>query len=444
MKQKVISTIKKYNMIKKGDSIVIGISGGADSVCLALVLNELKNEFQLDLKAVHINHNLRGEESKRDMIFCKEFCEKLNIPIKIYDFDVSAMAKQQKLGVEEFARNLRYECFANQAGENGKIATAHNLDDVAETLIFNIARGTSINGLASIPAKRENIIRPLIEVSRKEIEDYLASKCQRFVTDSTNLTDKYTRNKIRHNVIPVLKEINPSFLQSVLRLKEISENQSDYFCKKASKLIKDNVLISELKKEHESVLFEYVSQKIKEKTGLTPDFLHIENCVNVIKNGGKCQLPKGYLFTSQNNEVLIKKPEKITQKDFFVEFGESVETPYNKYYSKVVSYEEYKNTENVYNLFLNSTIDYDKICDSLVLRNRKPGDKIRLKNQKVNKEIKKLYNEMKIPVDIRSKLSVLECNGRIVWAENIGVAGDFCIGKNTKKVLIITKEVDYY
>ena len=351
MKQKVISTIKKYNMIKKGDSIVIGISGGADSVCLALVLNELKNEFQLDLKAVHINHNLRGEESKRDMIFCKEFCEKLNIPIKIYDFDVSAMAKQQKLGVEEFARNLRYECFANQAGENGKIATAHNLDDVAETLIFNITRGTSVNGLASIPAKRENIIRPLIEVSRKEIEEYLASKCQRFVTDSTNLTDEYTRNKIRHNVIPVLKEINPSFLQSVLRLKEISENQSDYFCKKASKLIKDNVLISELKKEHESVLFEYVSQKIKEKTGLTPDFLHIENCVNVIKNGGKCQLPKGYLFTSQNNEVLIKKPEKITQKAFCVEFGESAETPYNKYYSKVVSYEEYKNTENVYNLF---------------------------------------------------------------------------------------------
>lgn len=443
MIKKVINTINKYNLIKKGDSIVIGLSGGADSVCLTLVLNKLKEEYNLKLKAVHINHKLRGEESDRDMNFCKELCDNLEIPLKVYEFDVERLAKESKTGVEEFARNLRYKCF-NENTQNGKIATAHNLDDVAETLVLNITRGTSINGLCSIPAKRDNIIRPLINVSREEIEIYLSGIGQRFVTDSTNLTDEYTRNKIRHNVIPILKEINPAFLQSVKRLKNIAEIQSDYFYKKAAKLLKDDISINELKKEHFSVLSYYVSSLVEEKIGISIDFSHIEKCVDIIKNGGKCQLPKGYLFVAEKEYIKIKKNDDFLSNDFEVKFDLKVKTPYNYYTSKVISIDEYKNTKNVYNLFLNNVIDYDKICDSLILRNRRAGDKIRLKNQKVTKEIKKIYNEKKIPLDVRNKLCVLDCNGKIIWAEDVGVSGEFCVTKDTKKVLLITREVDYY
>lgn len=443
MIKKVIDTINKYNLIKNGDSIVIGLSGGADSVCLTLVLNELKKEYNLKLKAVHINHKLRGEESDRDMNFCKEFCDRLEIPLKVYEFDVEKLARENKTGVEEFARNLRYKCF-NENVTDGKIATAHNLDDVAETMILNITRGASVNGLCSIPAKRDNIIRPLINVSREEIENYLSGISQRFVTDSTNLTDEYTRNKIRHNVIPVLKEINPAFLQSVKRLKNIAEIQSDYFDKKAAKLLKDNVSVERLKNENESVIFAYVSALIKQKLCVSLDFSHIEKCVDVIKNYGKCQLPKGYLFVNEKNNIKIKKNDEFLSNDFEVKFELKTKTPYNSYVSKVISIDEYKNTKNVYNLFLNNAIDYDKICDSLILRNRRAGDKIRLKNQKVTKEIKKIYNEKKIPLDVRNKLCVLDCNGKVIWAEDIGVSGEFCVTKDTKKVLLITREVDYY
>lgn len=443
MIKKVIDTINKYNLIKNGDSIVIGLSGGADSVCLTLVLNELKKEYNLKLKAVHINHKLRGEESDRDMNFCKEFCNELKIPLKVYEFDVEKLAKENKTGVEEFARNLRYKCFSENATDS-KIATAHNLDDVAETLILNITRGSSINGLCSIPAKRDNIIRPLINVSREEIENYLSNISQRFVTDSTNLTDEYTRNKIRHNVIPVLKEINPAFLQSVKRLKNIAEIQSDYFDKKAAKLLKDDVSVENLKSEHDSVIFAYVSALVKQNLGVSIDFSHIEKCVDVIKNGGKCQLPKGFLFIAEKNNIKIKKNDDFLSNDFEVKFDLKVKTPYNSYISKVIGIDEYKNTKNVYNLFLNSAIDYDKICDSLILRNRRAGDKIRLKNQKVTKEIKKIYNEKKIPLDVRNKLCVLDCNGKIIWAEGVGASGEVCVTKDTKKVLLITREVDYY
>ena len=204
MKQKIIKTIEENNLISKGDSIVIGLSGGADSVFLTLILNEIKDEFNLKLKAVHINHQLRGDESERDMLFCKNLCKKLDIDFVCEKIDVKAQAKLRNKGIEEAAREIRYECFKNEC-ENGKIATAHNLDDLAETLIFNITRGSGVLGLCSIPIKRENIIRPILYVSREEIEQYLKNANQDFVVDSTNLTDDYSRNKIRHNVIPTLK-----------------------------------------------------------------------------------------------------------------------------------------------------------------------------------------------------------------------------------------------
>ena len=442
MKQKVIDTILSNNLLDNGDSVVIGLSGGADSVCLAIVLKQLQDEFALKIKAVHINHMLRGEESNRDMLFCKNFCEKNDIEFVCYEIDVKSDAKKHSMGIEEYARKIRYECFEKECN-GGKIATAHNLDDVAETLIFNIARGTGVSGLCSIPVKRDNIIRPLIDVSRFEIEDFLKQKNQNFVTDSTNLTDDYSRNKIRHNIVPILKEINPAFLKSVKRLTQSAKRSSDFFNNLVDEMLKTSACANELNTLDDALLFEYV-KKFLDKNNILVDNYHINECVNVIKNGGRCQLPKGFLFENKNGEIIVKKSENSQIENFEMSFNLSAKTPYNKYDAKILNIDEFKKSKNVYNLFLNNAIDYDKICQGLIIRNRRAGDKIYLKNRKVNKLLKSVYNELKISSDVRDKLAVITDGEKIIWAENVGVSADYAINKTTETVLIISREVDYY
>ena len=435
-------TVLKYNLIQKGDRITVGLSGGADSVCLALLLCEIKEEFSLDISAIHINHLIRGDEAYRDMNFCVDFCKSKGIELKTFEIDMLSLAKKAKKGLEEFAREKRYEIFEKEAF-GGKIATAHNLDDVAETLIFNIARGTGLKGLCSIPAKRGNIIRPLIETPREKIEEYLKKKGQDFVTDSTNLENEYSRNKIRHLVIPTLKEINPLFLQSALRLKETSENYAEYFSKNSEKLYNENISANELLKKEKAEIFEYLKFFINKKAAFLPDKFHIEKCFEALSTGAKISLPKGFTFFVKNNELFVEKIKKEEAKDFCEKVKSTVKTPYNIYHFQEKSIKDLKKSKNVYNLFLNNAIDCDKICHSLILRNRRAGDVIKLKNRP-KKEIKVIYNELKIPTENRFKLAVLECGGEIVWAENIGVADKFLPNKLTKTVLTINREVDYH
>lgn len=436
-------TVKKYNLIKKGDRILIGLSGGADSVCLALLLREIKEEYDLTLSAVHINHLLRGEEADRDMNFCIDFCEKIGIPLKVYKEDIKSGAKSAKKGIEEFAREKRYEIFKAES-KNGKIATAHNLDDVAETLIFNITRGASLKGISSIPAKRDNIIRPLIETPREKIEQYLKEKNQTFVVDSTNNKNDYSRNKIRNLVIPVLKEINPAFLESVLRIKLTSEDYNEYFYENSQKLYKENISASELLKKPKAEVFEFIKYFVFEQSGLKLDSFHLEKCFSVLKDGGKTSLPESKSFTVKNNKLFIEDGIKPEPEEFSILVGESVvKTPYNIYTFEKTDIEYFKNNKNVYNLFLNSIIDCDKICDSLILRNRRAGDTVKLKNRP-KKQIKSLYNEKKIVPENRFKLAVLESAGEIIWAEGIGVCDKYLPDKNSKNLLIVKREADYH
>ena len=206
MLDKVLATIKKYNMIEKGDKIVIGVSGGADSVCLTDILNKVKKEIEIEIILVHINHNIRGEEAKRDENFVIELGKKYNNLVRVFSYDVEKLAKERSLTVEEMGRKLRYEAFNSVALEKGKIAVAHNLNDNCETMIMRFFRGTGIKGLGGISAKRENIIRPLIELSREEIERYCLENNLDYCEDSTNSVEKYTRNKIRLNLIPMIKK----------------------------------------------------------------------------------------------------------------------------------------------------------------------------------------------------------------------------------------------
>ncbi|MDR0919321.1 MAG: tRNA lysidine(34) synthetase TilS [Oscillospiraceae bacterium] len=268
MIKKIIRIIEKYDLANKSQKITIALSGGADSTALLLVMKELG----YNINAVHINHGIRGDEAKRDEIFCGELCFKLNIPLDIRYFNVPEIAYEKKKGIEETAREIRYEVF----GENELTATAHNADDNAETVLFNLIRGTGIKGLCGIPPKRQGIIRPLIECTRREIEDFLNHRNQRFIIDSTNLSDDYTRNNIRHNIIPKIKEINPNFAGSVTKTVNALKLDNDFL----------NSIAFELTKDTPKALRHRIIEKILIEKGYFVNFGKINDLDNIFMKTG--------------------------------------------------------------------------------------------------------------------------------------------------------------
>lgn len=220
--------------------ITVALSGGADSVALLHMLYTLKEELSFELCACHVNHNLRGEESDRDEAFVRDLCKKLDIPLTVKNIRVLDYIKKHE-SVEKCARDIRYGFFDEVCG-GGYIATAHTASDNCETLLINIARGTALSGVCGIPRKRGNIIRPILSLTREEIEQYCKDNSLSYVTDSTNLSDDYTRNKIRHNVIPVLKEINPSLLTSITRLTRALSMDDEYLDNVARNSLEQAVL----------------------------------------------------------------------------------------------------------------------------------------------------------------------------------------------------------
>ena len=225
MKQKILETIKKYNLIKENDSIVIGVSGGPDSICLLHVLSELKKELNFKIYVAHINHMLR-EEADEETEYVKEFCRNLGIECYIKRIDVVEIANNLKRGTEETGRQIRYEFFNEilEKTSSNKIATAHNNNDKVETILMNILRGSGLSGLKGIEAIRdEKFIRPLIETSREEIEKYCVDNNLNPRIDKTNNENIYTRNKVRNVVIPYIKqEFNPNILKTINRLSEVA------------------------------------------------------------------------------------------------------------------------------------------------------------------------------------------------------------------------------
>ena len=240
MRKKVRNFMEQYHMVEKGDCVLAAVSGGADSLCLLMLLLELHRELGIRLCAVHVEHGIRGEESLKDAEFVEKFCLHNQIPCKICRCDAVRYAKEQKISLEEGARELRYQYFRQtaEAFKADKIAVAHNQNDCAETMLFHLARGTELRGLCGIWPVRDQIIRPLLCVERREIESYLAEHDQLYCKDQTNEELLYTRNKIRHQILPVLSEINDQAVAhmnqtavSAYEAWELIENLTDHAVK---------------------------------------------------------------------------------------------------------------------------------------------------------------------------------------------------------------------
>lgn len=250
LEEKVRKTIREYNLIEKNDSIVVGVSGGPDSMTLLSILLKLKEEFNLKIYVAHVNHMLR-ENAIKDEEYVKEFCEKNNIEIFIKKANISEIAQKEKIGLEEAGRNVRYNFFEEvlKKTESNKIAIAHNLNDKVETIIMNTLRGSGVSGLKGIEAKRKKYIRPLIEIERYEIEKYCIENKINPRHDESNDDNTYTRNKIRNIVIPYIKnEFNPNIIKTLNRLSEIIKEEDEYVQSETEKIFKEILLTDEKNK----------------------------------------------------------------------------------------------------------------------------------------------------------------------------------------------------
>lgn len=245
LKEEVLKTIRKYNMIENGDRIVIGVSGGPDSICLLHILSELRKELEIEIFVAHINHMIR-EVADQETEYVKNFCEKIGVECFVKKENIIELSKKQKKGTEEVGRNVRYDFFEEvlKKTNSNKIATAHNSNDRAETVILNILRGSGISGLKGIePIRNKKYIRPLIETNRKKIEKYCEENKLEPKYDETNNETVYHRNKVRNEIIPYIKkEFNQNIIETINRLSEVAQEENEYL-EEITKKAYENLII---------------------------------------------------------------------------------------------------------------------------------------------------------------------------------------------------------
>lgn len=321
-KENILKTIKKYNLIQNGDKIIVGLSGGPDSISLINVLDEIRKDetmgIKFDLIVAHINHNIR-EEAKSDEDYVVKYCKEKNIEVYVLSIDINKKAKEERKGTEETGRNVRYEFFEEILikTKSNKIATAHTANDNAETVLMNIIRGSGTSGLKGIrPIRDDKFIRPLIETTREEIEEYCKKNNLNPRIDKTNFENDYTRNKTRNILIPLIKEkFNPNIIMTINRLSDIINEENEYLEKLTEQKYKE-ILIKESKGKQIEIDLKLFNQQdivikkrlilhtIKRLQGDAQGIgkVHIEDIIKLCKNN----LGNKYLTPNKNLKVLIK------------------------------------------------------------------------------------------------------------------------------------------
>lgn len=318
MKEKVIDTIKKYKLIEKGDKIVLGVSGGPDSIAMLDILKDLRNKFEFEIYVCHLNHMIRGQDAINDQKYVEQYCNKNQIEFFTKNVNIIEISNNQKIGTEECGRNARYNFFEEilEKTKSNKIATAHNKNDNAETVLMHLLRGSGISGLKGIkPIRNNKFIKPLIECDRKEIEEYCKQKNLNPCIDKTNFENTYTRNKIRNIVIPYIKkEFNPNIIETLFRLSEVVSSEDEFLDRITQKEFENIVL---LENEHQIDLklkeFNLLDNVIKNRLILlttkkifgTVNGIEKINIDDIIKMCKK-NIGNKFLMPNKNLKVMIK------------------------------------------------------------------------------------------------------------------------------------------
>ena len=452
----VRKNIYEKKLIEPGDNVLIGLSGGPDSVFLFYNLIKLKDTLSFNLYASHINHMYRGKDAQHDEDFVRNLCEKYGVKLFIRKKHAGEYARELKVTEEEAGRILRYGFFKENLDEigNGKIAVAHNLNDQAETVLQRMIRGTGIDGLSAMSFKKGNIIRPMLNVPKSEVLNYLNKNKYDYCVDETNLHDIYSRNKIRLNLIPYLeKNFNPNIQVALYRMSEVMERDKKIIEKYVDlqfydvlKERSENSVILDLNKLkgfEPAELGRILRRGIEELkvTTMNIEMKHIVYAVNFIMTGTtgkKINLSDGFTIEISYDNLIINKINKIVEK--IPNFQYNIELNVPLYISEVrktvtLTVLDVSN----FNIEDRSSIslDYDLIKGNLVVRNKRPGDSMIPCGMTGRKKLKDIFIDLKIPAEERDRKLILADDENILWLEDFRIHNSFKISSSTNKILNI-------
>lgn len=470
MLNKVWDYINKFNMIEKGDRIVLGISGGADSVCLLYVLRKLFKDREVTLLAVHVNHGIRGEEAARDEQYVSDFCNRLEVELYSYSVDVRQLAMQKGLTEEEAGRNVRYQTFLEVCRQQkcNKIAVAHNKNDNAETFLFNLFRGSGIKGLSGIEPSRNivtefgevSLIRPLLCVERKEIEEYLDKEKISYQIDSTNLTEDYSRNKIRNRILNyAVAELNSGAVgninETATKLREAHEylESKVQLCYQEIVSVEKNafvVSLSELRKEAPVIQKGLIRKLLENLSGNLKDLeaKHIDAVLALQEKqvGRQVHLPYGMIAERSYEEIRIFCKGILQDGDEVQDVLEPMKLtipgrviiPQKRmiFEAEIIKYE---NNAPIPKSSCMKWFDYDKIESAVEIRSRKEGDYIQINSLGGNKKLKDYFIDHKIPNKLRDSQILITDGSHVMWIPGDGerMSEKYKVDDTTTRVLLM-------
>lgn len=442
MESKIQTFIKLHNLLEQDKPVLAGISGGADSVALALVLKQLGYA----LTAVHCNFHLREEESDRDEQFVRDFCQQQEIPLYVKDFQTEEYAKEKKISIEMAARELRYAYFHElmKSSKISVLAVAHHQNDQAETLLINLIRGTGIHGLRGMLPKNGEIVRPLLCVTREEILDYLAEKGQEFVTDSTNLSTDYTRNKIRLELLPYLKTLNPSII-STLNHTALNLSEAENLYNRQVRAEIQNLILSDSYTLGETPLLLKRADSSMKSAEMKPVWheilfpygfteTQVENILSLdVTDCGKAFYANNWELIVDREEVILRKRNEEDFEDIliydtdvyatFLEVKVNINILQRKYYPVI------EKESRV------ALLDYDKLTFPLQIRKVQAGDKFVPLGMKGKKLISDFLTDQKAKSwEKKDQLVLCDAQGEILWVIGRRISGKYAISDKTQKI----------
>ena len=456
IRKRFLKFIKEKNIIKSGDKILVGLSGGPDSVCMLNLLCSIRDEEKIEVAAAHINHMLRGEEADKDEEYSKRLCESLGVRFFSKRIDINKYALETGKSSELAGREARYDFFneiINKINFN-KIATAHNANDQAETILMRIMRGTGLEGLGGIPVERERkYIRPILFMKREEVEQYCKENNLNPHIDATNLERIYSRNKVRLDILPYMKNnFNPNIVETINRMALLLQDDNEFIEGEVNKAYKDNcferensiVISKNLFNIHSAIVTRVIRKALFaiNKSNYDMEMKNIEDIIELSNLGTnkRVDLPKDIYAENVYGDIIIRKKEYIKNKL-------SNELTLNKkdiLHNEVIFDEYIINFDLVNNKDIKQendelikNFDYDKI-NNVTIRYRKDGDRITPLGMKGSKKLKDIFIDMKIPKEKRDEIPLIQFNNDISWIVGIKMSDKFKITKETKHILKVS------
>lgn len=449
IENKFLDTIKEYDMLDRGDHILVAVSGGADSTALLHLLEACKEKLKISLHVAHLNHAIRKGDAELDVRFVQSLAQKLRLPITVETFDVQSYAKEEKMGLEEAARQVRYAFYdrvANQVNAN-KIAVGHSADDNVETFLMRLLRGSGIKGLCGIPPERGRIIRPLIKIWRREIEDYVGFLKLVPRRDHTNYESRYLRNRVRLKLIPQLRIYNVNIKEIILQTILLLTDDSGYLESIAEEALaevyisrKENELKLDIEKidEWEYPIQGHLLRKAIERIKGNLFELSYKHIRKVLEKLGSAEswelhLPGGIFVSGNQLELIIsrEKPKTIPRKSFYYSLAIPGEIELKEIGKKLlVSFEEeVQLSDNPKVAF----VAHSALGKNIIVRSKEDGDRFVPYGMKGSKKLQDYFVDEKIPVKDRESIPIVESQGKIVWLAGKRLDDRAKITGNTKK-----------